>query len=75
MTKIGNKMRVSFQYKDAETKKTVGHTFNDVNPNATVEAIRSVKEAIDAVWLKQRKPFKSLRTTKFSLNTKGAYNP
>ena len=49
MTKIGNKMRVSFQYKDAETKKTVGHTFNDVNPNATVEAIRSVKEAIDAV--------------------------
>ena len=49
MTKIGNKMRVSFQYKDAETKKTVGHTLGDVNPNATVEAIRSVKEAIDAV--------------------------
>ncbi len=49
MTKIGNKMRVSFQYVDPITEKKVSHNFSDVAPNATVEEIRLVKDAIDAV--------------------------
>lgn len=49
MTKIGNKMRVSFQYVDPFTEKKVSHNFSDVAPNATVEEIRLVKDAIDAV--------------------------